>query len=803
VLVDLPPERLDALRRLSDLHVIDEQMVRAVTGFRGTMSELVTGVPLVTVFETDDGVEVIMHDLLRDALRSGLDAASTKSAATAVAHELVDRSDLAGAAHRFAEIGDDEGIELVAERLLEDLHVATVVGDRMDAVHTVRQALGDSSASLALHGVTQALIDPARSEPILVEAIAAARAEGRRDHVALCMVRLADVAYGRGNHELIDTLRSELADLADAGEPVARRHGFVLDIWSWRLTGRDAEIVGMVDDFLAIEGDDAPDDEMRAVAFFYGTICRGSLGDVRGALALVDEHAASLPPGLFADRLGGFVTIQLWMLGEQGEEVRRQAARLVDQIEARGQMHLFVEGAASTAIFYASVDEMATALALVERAERRLGVLPADAWAHHSVAQARAVVQLLSGDEEAAAATLERAIPAAGPLEGLPNHIYGLTGALSYILVPRSRAKWDDANVRGDVSARLDTARALVAFRDHGDTSLAAALPWSEPHRLRPWAFGPHLAELAVAASAGGNSIATGVLSEARRDNVGVLEQLEDHRDAAVSKAARHAITVTARRPAHTIELGLLGPLSIRRNAVEESDNPQWRRARVRDLIALLVHERSISRQRAAEVLWPDKDPKAGQNNLRSNLSSLLTALEPARQGSSPSWFIRSAGDMLRLEASEFLSLDTDRFEAHRAAALSLDASSPRTALVEHLRACNLYRGEYLLGSSLREFVYFDMLRLRGEFTASATRAADLLVSMGEADRAEALARRATGVEPLNEPLLRALVASLFAQRRFGAAREVLGNLVSELRMLQIPPEPETRLQAGRLQIAV
>ena len=56
---------------------------------------------------------------------------------------------------------------------------------------------------------------------------------------------------------------------------------------------------------------------------------------------------------------------------------------------------------------------------------------------------------------------------------------------------------------------------------------------------------------------------------------------------------------------------------------------------------------------------------------------------------------------------------------------------------------------------------------------------------------------------PLNEPLSRALVAWLFVQRRFGAAREVLGNLMGELHAMQIPPVPETRLQTGRLQVAL
>ncbi|MEM7326463.1 MAG: hypothetical protein AAF531_25480, partial [Actinomycetota bacterium] len=69
--------------------------------------------------------------------------------------------------------------------------------------------------------------------------------------------------------------------------------------------------------------------------------------------------------------------------------------------------------------------------------------------------------------------------------------------------------------------------------------------------------------------------------------------------------------------------------------------------------------------------------------------------------------------------------------------------------------------------------------------------------------QAEELAVRASSFDPLNEPLQRALVSSLVAQRRFGAAKDVLGTLLGQLRSLQIPPEPETRLQAERLQLVV
>ncbi len=808
VLAELPADRLQPLRVLSHAAVIDEPMLRAVTDYPGSLAELVEGVPLVTVLPSVSGSEsaiepaetrMSLHDLLREALLADFDEAQTNRAVKAVAHELLRRGDLAAATRRMVAIRDLDGLDEVAQRLLNDLHVATHVGDRIEAVRTVCDVLGDAPVSLALNAVTMAVAEPLHAEAALVEAIDAARSADRLDLVALCIIRLADYHYGRGELEELDELRRQLQELVDAGQDVARRMGFQLDIWLLRLAGREAEIVDLVDSLLAATGSAAVDDEMRALALFQRTLALAYSGRIREALSEVDQHTKLLPEGLFADRLRGFRAIQLWMLGEQSDEVRRQAVGLVNQIERRGQTHLFVGGAATTAVFAASVGELAVAEELVDRAAGGAAALPKGIWAQHSLAEARAVVLLLAGDEAGAAATLEEAIPELGPDDAMPCHIYRLTGALSYVLVPRSRPAWENQAIEGDLAVRLEVARALVAFRESGQTRPAASLPWADVQLLRPWAFGPHLAELAVAASAGGNSDAALALADIRHDAIEVLERLEQADDHPVSTAARQAIQVSPRRPTTVIELGLLGPLSVRRGGVEEADSAAWRRARVRDLISFLAYEGPRSRQAVAEALWPDKSQKAAQNNLRSNLSYLLNALEPGRSGARPSWFVNTVGDMLRLDGGDYLVLDIGRFESLRASAVALDTEAPRKALARHLEACELYRGDLLAGSGLEDHAYFESLRLRGDYVASATRAADLLVSMGEPDRAEDLARRASAIEPLHEPLQRALVAALFSQRRFGAAREVLANLLESLAQLDIAPETETALQAEQL----
>jgi DNA-binding SARP family transcriptional activator len=805
VLVDTDERRITALKRLAQVDSIDDTMVRNVTKFDGGIAELVAGLPLVHLDEsaaTPDGdraTVAVLHDLLRDALLSQTSPAEAAAAASAIGNELLGRHDHVGAARRFVDAGDSDGIALVAQRLLDDLHFATSVDDRLAAVDIVRQELGDSPTALTLHAVTLAIVDPINSEAALAEARSAADAAGRTDLVALCLVRLAELAYGRGDALGVAQVGDEVDALKRLGEPVAARLGFLLDVWVRRLTGRAHEIVELIDDL--IEQDALIDDEMRAVALFYRTISLAYNGHVREALAEVERNAADLPPGLFADRLGGFVTIQHWMLGEQSDEILQQASRLVDRIETRGQADLFVEGAATTAIFHATRGELTIAERLVERAEAKVETLPDQAWGRHTISQARAVVDVLRGDEASAATRLDRTIPSGGPHDGLPSHLYNLTAALSYLLVPRTREAWEATHTAPDLDVRTEVGRALVALREEGDVAPAAALPWHEVHRLRPWALEPHLVELGVAAVAGGERNGLSALIGLRHDPLAVLDRLTSSGDDRLGKAATEAIRITPRRPHSAIDLGVLGPLSVARNGVEEADTPAWRRARVRDLLSLLVFERKVSRARTAEVLWPDKAAKAGQNNLRVNLSHLLDAFEPTRVGASPSWFVRVESDSLRLDESEFLRLDVDRFSDLVATARGLDTTAPRQALDAHLAACELFRGEYLVGSSIHDAAYFESLRLRGAFVDSSVRAADLLLSIGEHREAERVAMRASAIEPLNESSQRVLAAALLAQRRVGAASEVLHHLLRQLGEIKIPPEPETARLATRLGI--
>jgi LuxR family transcriptional regulator, maltose regulon positive regulatory protein len=253
-------------------------------------------------------------------------------------------------------------------------------------------------------------------------------------------------------------------------------------------------------------------------------------------------------------------------------------------------------------------------------------------------------------------------------------------------------------------------------------------------------------------------------------------------------------------RPIEPVELHVLGPLMVQRGEAIVDAAAWVRRQRVRDLLALLVEHRSIDRIRLAELMWPDKQPDAAAGNLRFTLSQLIGVLEPNRESARPSWFVRTVGPQLVLAVGDRLHVDADRFEHELDVAAAADrAGAPQQALDALVSACNRYRGDYLSGVSDREWGYYTALRLRGRFVQAATRATELLLAVGELDRAEAMALRAAEAEPVNEAAHRVLAEVFLARHRLGAAREVVSMVLAELERAGMRADTPTLRLALRL----
>lgn len=809
VLSALPDEQLETCRRLAVCAAVDDETASRILGRTTTVSVETAGLPLVTrtplpttggvVPASSLGVEVKLHDLLRDALLAGWTDLERRAAERRAAHVAAELGRDEEAISLFAQAGDLEAVRSIARRLAGNLHLPGTIEHRVAIGRLLRDALGDSVETDVFVAVRRVLETPQGAEDDLHRVLARARAAGDRELEAVCRLRLADLANQAADPVALGAEVELIDALAADGVRDAVRSSFLPHVWLRTITNRHDEVVEFLDQHRFVHPDLDP--EMVQLADFYRLLHVAYTGHIDAALAAADR-LTRLPHGLFSNRLDGFRMVQRWMLGRLTADDRRATERLVDLIHAAGQFHLFVEGAATTALFHSSAGDTCRAAQLLDRAEAELHRLPPGAWARHTVAQARAVLDLMGGDEDGAAQRLAGAVPVGG-IASLPRFIYGVTAALTYVLVPSTRATWEADRAGPDHLLRRDVGRALVALRERADPSPAAGLPWEHVDALRTWAYEPHLAELALAAAESGATHAQRVVDGLRLDPRSVLHRLGSSGPVVIRDRARRLAQTMPRRPEYVLEIRVLGPIELRRDGQAVTDEAWVRRQRVRDLLALLVEHRRIDRTRAATMMWPDKDPVSAGGNFRYTLGQLQAVMEPQRGRDRP-WFVRTEGADLVLTDGELLRIDVDEFGEHlRTVASAERAGRPALALEAALSACELYRGDYLAGVTTSDDAFYRGLQLRGQFVDAATRAADLLLGLGELERAEELALRAARAETGHEASHRTLADVLVAQHRPGAARDVLRPLLSTLADAGIRPDAATVSLARRLGVEV
>jgi len=241
----------------------------------------------------------------------------------------------------------------------------------------------------------------------------------------------------------------------------------------------------------------------------------------------------------------------------------------------------------------------------------------------------------------------------------------------------------------------------------------------------------------------------------------------------------------------------VLGSIALSRSGRDVAD-PDWtRRARVRELLGLLVEQRRISRQRAATLLWPELDDERAASNLRVTLTYLQRVLEPDRDRHSAPFFVRLDGTHLVLAPE--VEVDAERFEADLAAAAEHDrGGAPQTALQCYRRALTGYSGDYMADVDSE---WPDATRTRLRFLAvnAMCRVGELVLARGEPEEAGSWALRARRLAPLNERAERLFVTCLAGTGDRAGAAFALRALIAALAAEGLPMERETAALAKRL----
>jgi DNA-binding SARP family transcriptional activator/ATP/maltotriose-dependent transcriptional regulator MalT len=793
VLGELPPEHVAALRSVALHETIDDELVEAVTDFHGTADDLFAVLPLTT--QNSDGTWTL-HDLWRTVLTNDIDDAERRASLVAGAEILRRRGHLREAIAETVAAGDDAAtLDLLAD-FARDLPLALPISDRRIVVGLLPPSLTECAEAELLRADIVFATAPMRADGPLQAAIDTATEQDRPEVTVLALLRLGDMAYRSGDRAGLETARRRLERLEALGGTGATAALVLTESWLRMLNNASESALRLMES-PALRGYPP----VASMADYYRAVLLGHAGRARASLDALAELSRT-PDARILERRGGFAGLMRWWCGTLDAAGRQDAAELLTRLGDDHQQHLVVEGAASTALFYASAGDLERARALVDQAVSKRDRVPDEAWGAITTELALAVIDLMEGDEAAATIRLEATLPATGPFDGFARHVFGNVGALLYALVPRARPFFDEETTGPDLQVATDVGRALVALREHGSAAPAARLPWEDLDRLRTWAYEPHLAELAIAAMSHGVLRANVAISGLRNDPRGALRTVVDRHDDPVASLAREELDRTPHRPALTTYVQVMGPTLVSVGAPGDGDTPPVRRKMVRELLLLLVHRRRLRRDEIAALMWPDKDEHAARNNLRATLNHLRTLLESDADDADdgPPWHVRSDGESLELFVSDRLVIDALEFDAAVAAARRADLERrPAEALAHCLEAIGRYAGPYLDDALDPDWAFNQRMTHHLDFVDMCVRASELREARGEASAAADLARRAVDAEPLSERAHRALCRALRASGDRAAARRAYERCGDVLAAEGLSPDDETRRLGSQL----
>ncbi|RDI22175.1 hypothetical protein [Lentzea flaviverrucosa] len=338
---------------------------------------------------------------------------------------------------------------------------------------------------------------------------------------------------------------------------------------------------------------------------------------------------------------------------------------------------------------------------------------------------------------------------------------------LGYVLNDELRELWDGTELGPSHRKARAAGRAFIAARN-GDPR--KELP--EAHALcflpLPWS-----AELAARQAAAGSTR----LGTWLADRVGPAAHRQFReltRDPDLAAGAAKLLATVPAPPDHPIGIEVIGPMRVTRNGVA-TDAPELRRARVRQLLGLLVLRTVLSREQAMDLLWPELDPASAARNLRVTTTHLRRLLEPGRAGGEASYFLRSDSETIRLVRSDQLTVDLWAFQE----------LSPGEAVA-------LWRGEPL--TDLADLCEAEIAQIRGRHVQNLLVLGELRLVAGDPAEAHHLAERAWALEPFEPRGHRLALAAAVRARDPRRMVKTRARVLDSLRQLGVGPDAATEI---------
>lgn len=774
---------LDALRRLALIGVVAEPVAQAIVESTGATLDL----DALALVGRDESGRLELHDLLRAALLDPLSESELAELASAAAADAERAGDRALAVVLHVDAGD----EARAEELARAFIMTATLRRTYDQIKRVSRAIDrvDPDSPLARflraelrsgHGHTAA---STASQAVEFGDVARAAELAGDDAVE------AAASYRCHQQSLLE-LRPTARDRLDRLAELAPRLPYAAQVLRFARASRHlrrgdsagawAEIVDL---------DELADPESEQV-FRTGLMCLlGRFDDAVAEFAAGDP--ANPPPGIgeyvaYAFYLGGFET------PEQAASTFEEYSQRLGRAElAQTSVVLLTTGC----LISLHVGDDDRAADYLNEARRVVAAGCAPSFAVNADTAAAALA-LATEDEAAARAVLVESF-ARVPLGRWPNAAHLTVLPLLYLLFPELRDRLDACDFGRPTTVAREVGRALVAAREQGDATPSLDIPWEQPSLLRVQVLPPLLAELAAVAVTAGSEPAAEILDAIPHADRWLRRCARESHGSA--EAANVVLAGRPQVPERPLRITTLGPLTVERGG-EVVEHPDLvRRARVQQLLGLLAERRTVTRRDAAELLWPDLEPKSASHNLRVTLAYLNRALEPDRDPEEPPVYVTQIGDHIGLHPEVTTDLDAFR-SAVRAGMSHTRRRTPRSAMVAYREAAELYRGEFLAGHDddwiavPREQTTFDALH-------TLVRLGELSLARGEPEDAAWWASRARSFGPRHERAERLLAGCQLATGDRAGAVRTLRALIEELRLDGVEPEHETLRTFDRLTV--
>jgi DNA-binding SARP family transcriptional activator len=246
------------------------------------------------------------------------------------------------------------------------------------------------------------------------------------------------------------------------------------------------------------------------------------------------------------------------------------------------------------------------------------------------------------------------------------------------------------------------------------------------------------------------------------------------------------------------IEITTLGRFRVLRGGVPITASA-WQSRKARDLLKILIahHGRPITRDAAADALWPGEASPRLANRLSVALSTLRRVLDPERVHA-PDRYLAADDRSIALRADR-VRVDVVEFRRLADEGLALAADGRAGAAEEVLRrAARLYAGDFLEEDRFSDWSVDCREAARATVQTVSRLLARQAAERGDEETAARHLWRLLERDPYDEDAWQAALGTLLRLGRRGHARQLYSTYVRRMSELDIAPLPLTAAETRR-----